>query len=129
MPTPSRAGGPSSRPGPRGGRSSLGCLLILLIVAAASYVGVNVGEAYWRFYEFQDAMRQEVRFAKQIPDDRIKLHLAALADSLGLPQQATDIVVDRTSANITVSAEYTERLEFPLFVRVIRFAPRARGPL
>ena len=70
----------------RKGRSSLGCLLILLVLAAALYVGVNIGEAYWRFYEFQDAMRQEVRFAKQIPDDRIKLHLAALADSLGLPE-------------------------------------------
>ena len=113
----------------REGRSSLGCLLVLLVVAAALYVGVNVGEAYWRFYEFQDAMRQEVRFAKQIPDDRIKLHLAALADSLGLPQEASDIAVDRTSASITVSAEYAERLQFPLFVRVIRFAPRAHGPL
>jgi hypothetical protein len=113
----------------RAGRSSLGCLLVLLIIAAASYVGVYVGEAYWRFYEFQDAMRQEVRFAKQIPDDRIKLHLAAFADSLGLPEQATDIAVDRTSSTITVSAEYVERIEFPLFVRVIRFAPRARGPL
>ena len=113
----------------RAGRSSLGCLLVLLLLAAALYVGVNIGEAYWRFYEFQDAMRQEVRFAKQIPDDRIKLHLAALADSLGLPEQATDVAVDRTSSSIAVSAEYTERIEFPFFVRVIRFAPRARGPL
>ena len=113
----------------RAGRSSLGCLLALLIVAAGLYVGVNVGEAYWRFYEFQDAMRQEVRFAKQIPDDRIKLHLAAFADSLGLPEQATDITVDRTSSSIAVSAEYSERLVFPFVVRVIRFAPRARGPL
>ena len=113
----------------RGGRSSLGCLLILLIVAAASYVGVNVGEAYWRFYEYRDAMRQEVRFAKQIPDDRIKLHLAALADSLGLPQQAADVTVDRTSVSIAVSAEYTERIELPFFVQVLRFAPSARGPL
>ena len=111
------------------GRSSLGCLVALLIVAAAMYFGVNIGETYWRFYEFQDAMRQEVRFAKQIPDDRIKLHLAALADSLGLPQQAADVAVDRTSASIAVSAEYTERIELPFFVHLIRFAPRAQGPL
>ena len=84
----------------RSGRSSLGCLFLLLIVAAAMYFGVNIGEAYWRFYEFQDAMRQEVRFAKQISDDRIKLHLAALADSLGLPEEATAITVDRTSRAI-----------------------------
>ena len=111
------------------GRSSLGCLVALLIVAAAMYFGVNIGETYWRFYEFQDAMRQEVRFAKQIPDDRIKLHLAALADTLGLPEEATDITVDRTKNDISVSAEYSERVELPLYVRIIRFSPRAQGPL
>lgn len=113
----------------RRGRSSVGCLLVLLLVAATMYFGVNTGEAYWRFYEYQDAMRQEVRFAKQIPDDRIKLHLAALADSLGLPEEATDITIDRSDGNITVSAQYTERVEFALFARQIRFNPRAQGPL
>jgi hypothetical protein len=93
------------------------------------YFGVNIGEAYWRFYEFQDAMRQEVRFARQIPDDRMKLHLAALADSLGLPEDATDITVERTKTDISVSAAYTERFQFPLFAREIRFAPRAAGPI
>jgi hypothetical protein len=113
----------------RSGRSSLGCLFLLLLVAIAMYFGVNIGEAYWRFYEFQDAMRQEVRFARQIPDDRMKLHLSALADSLGLPEDATDITVERTSTNITVSAEYTERFQLALFGREIRFAPRAAGPI
>jgi hypothetical protein len=111
------------------GRGSVGCLVALLIVAAALYFGVNVGEAYWRFYEFQDAMRQEVRFARQISDDRIKLHLAAYADSLGLPEEATDITVNRTRSDISVSAEYSERVEMPLFARQIRFNPRAQGPL
>lgn len=111
------------------GRSSVGCLLMLLLLAVALYFGVNIGEAYWRFYEFQDAMRQEVRFAKQISDDRIKLHLAAYADSLGLPEEATDITVNRTSNDISLSADYSERVELPLFVRQIRFSPRARGPL
>jgi hypothetical protein len=102
---------------------------MLLLLAVALYFGVNIGEAYWRFYEFQDAMRQEVRFAKQISDDRIKLHLAAYADSLGLPEEATDITVNRTSNDISLSADYSERVELPLFVRQIRFSPRARGPL
>jgi hypothetical protein len=113
----------------RRGRSSMGCLLLLLLVAVALYFGVNVGEAYWRFYEFQDEMRQEVRFAKQIPDDKMRLHLSALADSLGLPQDASDITIDRTKSDISVSAEYTEHLEFPLFERQIRFKPHAEGPL
>lgn len=113
----------------RDGRSSLGCLFLLLLVAAALYFGINIGEAYWRFYEFQDAMRQEVRFAKQVPDDRIKLHLAAYADSLGLPEEAADVTVNRGSSTISVSAEYSEHVELPLFVRQIRFYPRAQGPI
>lgn len=113
----------------RRGRSSLGCLLVLLLIAAALYFGVNVGEVYWRFYEYQDAMHQEVRFARQIPDDRIKLHLAALVDSLGLPEEAADVTVNRTADSISVSAEYSEQVELPLFVRPIRFKPHAEGPL
>lgn len=113
----------------RSGRSSLGCLFLLLLVAIAMYFGVNIGEAYWRFYEFQDAMRQEVRFARQIPDDRIKLHLVALADSLGLPEEAADVSVERTKTDISVSANYSEHLQIPLFARDIRFSPRAAGPL
>jgi hypothetical protein len=104
-------------------------LFLLLLVAAAMYFGVNIGEAYWRFYEFRDAMRQEVRFARQIPDERIKLHLSALADSLGLPEEATDITVERTRTDISVSATYSERVQFPFFAREIRFTPRASGPL
>lgn len=113
----------------RRGRSSLGCLLVLLLVAAALYFGVNIGEVYWRFYEYQDAMRQEVRFASQIPDDRMKLHLSALADSLGLPEEATEVTIDRSKTDISVSAEYSEQVELPLFVRQIRFKPHAEGRL
>lgn len=111
------------------GRSSLGCLFVLLLIAAVLYFGVNIGEVYWRFYEFEDAMRQEVRFAPQISDDRIKLHLSALADSLGLPEEAADVTINRTKTDISVSAEYSEQVEFPLFVRQIRFKPHAEGRL
>ena len=111
----------------RGGRSSLGCLFSLLLLAAAIYFGVNFGEVYWRFYEFQDAMKQEVRFAQQIPDERIRLRLVALADSLALPEEASDLTIERSSGRISVSAEYTERVVVPLVTRVIRFKPHAEG--
>lgn len=111
----------------RPGRSSFGCLVMLLLVAAALYFGVNFGEAYWRFYEYQDAMRQEVRFAAQISDDRMRMHLTSLADSLGLPDEASDVTISRSGRQISVGAEYSERVEVPFFARDIRFRPRARG--
>jgi hypothetical protein len=100
---------------------------MLLIVAAGIYFGANVGEAYWRFYQYQDAMRQEVRFARQIPDDKIRMHLVAFADSLGLPDDASDVTIRRSKTEISVSAKYTERVEMPLIARIIRFTPHAEG--
>lgn len=111
----------------RTGRSSLGCLVLLLLIAAGLYFGVNAVEAYWRFYQYEDAMRQEVRFAKQIPDDRIRQHLVALADSLGLPPDASDLTIDRQDHQISVRASYTERVELPLVTRDIHFSPHAEG--
>ena len=68
----------------RRGSSSLGCLLTMLIVAAVLYFGVNIGEVYWHAYEFQDDMRQEAKFAKNVPNDSILVHLRSAADSLGI---------------------------------------------
>jgi hypothetical protein len=111
----------------RSGRSSLGCLLSLLLVSVAVYVGVNLFEVYWRYFEFRDAMRQEVRFAAQITDDKMKLHLAALADSMGLPDDAAHVTVVRTGQTVSVSADYVERVVFPIYTRTIRFRPSATG--
>ena len=62
---------------PRRGSSSLGCLFILLLLSAAGYFAVNVGEVYFRFYQYKDAMRQEVRFASHNSDQVILRHLRA----------------------------------------------------
>jgi hypothetical protein len=113
----------------RRGTSSLGCLFSLLIVAVVIYFGVNVGEAYWRFYQFQDDMRQEVRFSAHSTDASIVARLTAAADSLQLPDAASDITVNRVDKTITVEAEYSENVELPMYVRAIHFHPRAEGPL
>jgi hypothetical protein len=113
----------------RAGSSSLGCLTSLLILSAAIYFGVNVGEVYWRFYQFQDDMRQEVRFAAHSPTDVILARLRAQADSLDLPLDAHQIDIQRTKTLITIDAEYTETLELPMYVREVTFRPHAEGPL
>ena len=75
----------------RRGISSLGCLLTLLILAAVGYFGVTAGEHYFRFYQYQDSMRQEVRFAAHNSDALILRHLRERADSLGLPEAAGEV--------------------------------------
>jgi hypothetical protein len=113
----------------RSGASSLGCLFTLLVVAALVYFGINVGEAYWRFYQFQDDMRQEVRFAAHTENDAILRHLRASADSLGLPEDARAIALRRDEHLITIESVYDERIEFPGYARDVHFHPHAEGPL
>lgn len=113
----------------RAGRSSLGCLLTLLIVVVAIYFGIKVAEVYWRAYEFKDAMKQEARFAAQIPNDRMLLHLRAMVDTLELPEGARDIQITRARDNhsIVIESEYDELVELPLTVRPIHFHPRVEA--
>jgi len=105
----------------------LGCLFTLLIVTAAVYFGVNIAEAYWRFYEYQDDMRSLARFSSNAVSDTIVAHLRASADSLGLPADAGRVIVRRTDARIILESDYYERVELPGYVRDIHFHPRAEG--
>jgi hypothetical protein len=111
----------------RRGISSFGCLVSLLIFVAVIYFGLKIGEVYWHFYDFQDTMAQEARFADHFTDQQIKARLAAKADSLGLPPEASDITVARTGQHISISADYVQLVELPLQVRSFKFSPRAEA--
>src|SRR5688500_823711 len=109
----------------RRGLSTFGCLLGQLLVVTAVYLAINVGEPYLRYYRFLDGMKQEARFSARFSDEEIQRRLAALADSLGLPEAAGRIRVRRASNRISISTSYYERVEMPLIVRDILFSPQA----
>ena len=113
----------------RRGASKLGCLLSLLLAVTVGYFAVNIGEVFWRYYTFEDAMEQEIRFARSLSDDTIRRRLVALVDSLGLPDDAGRISVLREAGRISISSSYSEHVELPLFVREFQFEPHAEGPL
>ena len=108
----------------RRGASRLGCLVGALLLVTVAYFGFNIGEVYVRFYRLKDAMAQEARFAHNRDDNDIRLRLAAVADSLGLPDEAGRAIITRDAARITIKVDYTEHVELPLFVREFHFAPQ-----
>ena len=93
------------------------------------YVGVKVGEVYWRFYEYQDDINQQVRFASHTSNDQILVHLRAAVDSLDLPEGAKQIQIQRTENAIAIEVEYDDRIELPRYSRDVHFHPHAAGPL
>jgi hypothetical protein len=109
----------------RRGLSSLGCLVMLLLVAVVCYFGVPIGEHFFRFYDYQDTMRQEARLAGIRTDTLILRHLRAKADSLDLPPEASDVTIRRDGKHIEIESEYFVHLMLPATVRDKRFNPRA----
>ncbi len=111
----------------RRGASRLGCLFAILILVTIGYFGSNVAQVYIRFYKLNDAIHQEARFAATRDDDTIRGRLSALADSLGLPEDATRIAIRRSANRISIETTYSERVELPLIVRTIHFRPHAEA--
>ncbi|HJQ10710.1 MAG TPA: hypothetical protein VJ840_06730 [Gemmatimonadaceae bacterium] len=114
----------------RRGESRLGCLIGLLVLVTGIYFGIDFGEAYFRFYQFKDAMGQEARFATTKTDDQITTRLSALADTLQLPGDAHQIQIVRSGSVITISSEYEEVIKLPFNKeRVLHFNPQAASRL
>jgi hypothetical protein len=56
----------------RRGESRIGCLLPILLLALAAYFAVDFGEAWFRFWQFKDAMgrRRDSRATRPTPRSR-----------------------------------------------------------
>ena len=111
----------------RRGRSTLGCLFTLLVIVAVGYFAVNVGEVYFRYYQFRDSMEQAARFAAHYDDDGLRQRLRLAADSLNLPESAHQVQVRRREHHIVIWTEYFDHIEMPGYVREVRLSPRVES--
>jgi hypothetical protein len=97
----------------RRGASRLGCVIELAIAVAIIYFGAYAGQDLLDYYRFQDAMKQEARFASKRSDTQIKDRLRMFADSVGLPVAAQDINIVRDELSIHIWSEYDQPLRLP----------------
>lgn len=111
----------------RRGAGKLGCLMFLLLFVAVMYFGVNIGEVYYRYYQYKEAMDQEIRFRSELADATLKRNLAAVADSLGLPGDAGIVTIRRAGGHITIEAHYDETVDLPGFKHDFHLEPSVTG--
>ncbi len=107
----------------RGGLARLGCLVAIIIAGLLAYAVIVIGAVYARHYRFRDAMAQESRFAQRATNAEIVNRLRAKADSLGLPDEAHGIRVQRSGRAISIWTEYSDTVDLHLVKRVVRFSP------
>lgn len=112
--------------GRRGG-IKLGCMFVMFVMAIVAYAGAYIGQSYWKYYQYNDAFKQEAKFADHYTDKQIKQHLRSMADSLLLPDDAYDITVDRHKRHITISNEYYDHVKLGPVTRDFYFTPHAES--
>ena len=56
----------------RAGAITLGCLVWLMVIAAAVYFGSGIAETYIKYRKYQDAMAHELRYRAKIPDWQLR---------------------------------------------------------
>ncbi len=115
----------------RRGTSSMGCLFSLLVVVAALYYGVNIGEVYFRYYRLLDEMQTQAQLAAALDDGTIRRRVQATAQEIGLPDEAQRVSVVRRASprEIVIETKYSETVKLPLFTHTFTFHPRANQPL
>lgn len=113
----------------RRGSAGMGCLSWLLILAITVYVGMNVGAPYMRYYRFRDAVNQQVRYATFRSNDAMREEIWAAADSLGLPEEAYHVTVERAPSQIRVFGSYIDSWQLFRYSRPVHFILNEQGPL
>ncbi|HEU4762708.1 MAG TPA: hypothetical protein VFS74_10345 [Gemmatimonadales bacterium] len=115
----------------RRGSSTLGCLVSLALFVAALYYGVNIGEVYIKYYQLLDEMQSQARLAPSLSDAVIQRRILDKVDELGLPDEAQNVSVTRSSrpARIVIETRYSETLHLPLITPTFHLHPRAEEGL
>ncbi len=117
----------------RAGKGGKGCLVTIVILVVAAYLGARLIPPWMHYEQFQDEMRADARFGTTLSDSTIRMRLVAQADTLGLPSDARRIVIRRHGGRpptITISADYSEKIALPIFgIKLLHFKPKAEEPL
>ena len=110
---------------PRRGVGLFGCLFQIALLAGLAYAGYSVSDEVMAYYRYQDAMKQEARFAATRTDVEMMRRLKAFTDSVKLPAAAKEVQIMRDENRIRIWAEYDHELRLPMYQRTFHLRPSA----
>ena len=119
------------RPRDRYGKSRLGCVVTLLIIALGLYYGIPLGNVYYRYWSLKQEIRTQARLAPSIDNATILRRIQRKAEELNLPEEAKDVSIRRTRRprEITIKTSYEENIELPFFNFTLALTPEVTSPL
>jgi len=105
------------------GAVSFGCLLFLLIMIALGYVGLKVGEAYWKYFEAREKIREAMNWAATgdpKPEEEIIKRVITKTREVELELSVDDIRVQKRANTLTVIVNWVQEVEFPYYTLPLR---------
>ncbi|UCG86881.1 MAG: hypothetical protein JSW71_23810 [Gemmatimonadota bacterium] len=113
------------------GKTRLGCILTLLLLAIGLYYGIPIGTIYVNHWRFKEEMKTQARLAPSIDDAAIRRRLRLKAEDLGLPEEARQIVIRRTlrPREIVIRTTYEQTIDLPFVHHTFTLSPEVRSPL
>jgi Domain of unknown function (DUF4845) len=101
----------------------------LLLVVAMFYCSYKFLPVYLAAYQFDDAIKEEAKLAaySQRSDADIQANVFKKAQDFEIPIKPEGIHVQRSNADLNISADYRVHVDLPLFPLDLDFHPSSKG--
>jgi hypothetical protein len=95
------------------GEGNLGCILWTVVLGLAIFIGWKVIPVKIASAQLYDFMKEQAKFAGDVPADQIANKILWRAQELRLPLDKEHVTVKRIGDTIKMEAIYTVPIEFP----------------
>ncbi len=113
------------------GKSKIGCVLALALLAVVIFYGIGVAGQVFKYYQLKDEMNTQARLAATNDDATIRRRVLDRIVDLDLPSEARRLTVRRTARppQIVLRTSYKVTFTFPFYEYTYTFRAEARAPL
>ena len=103
------------------GRIKVATMLLIVLLAAGIYFGIEVGGVFFRKMKLEETIRQHISFAGQLEDAAIRQQIINEIRDMGLPPQAQQVRIARTASPrvLHISVSYSETVNLLVTQREI----------
>ena len=106
-------------------------VLTLLFIAAMIFVAVEIIPPYFAYYQFQDAIKSEAKFAltgypkKSLDDIREDIYKKAQELDIPASRDAIQLSVDSQNGRVDIGLDYSVPIDLKLYQFTLEFHPHA----
>ena len=112
---------------PAEGKGLIGCMLLIVLVGVAIYLGIVLTPIYYSNFNFDSAVKTEVSRAGAhfFDDETLTKNILDIARRNEIRITRENIAIDRFAGQVHVNVQYAVRVDFILFERDLTFKVNA----